>query len=105
MAARLCSFSRLTSVTTEPSLLATYRGGTRLRAKVVPAQLAPAERRKVRPEGVVGRGDVVLDQIPNHTTAKAGMTTAPVKVEPVVPVRRAVRYCPALLAGRSSNTR
>jgi hypothetical protein len=34
MAARLCSFSKLTPVTTEPCLLATYLGGTLFNAKV-----------------------------------------------------------------------
>ena len=35
MGARLCSFSRLTSVTTEPSSVETYRAGTRLRANTI----------------------------------------------------------------------
>jgi hypothetical protein len=42
----------------------------------------------VRPQSVVRGEDVILCQIPDHSTARAGVTTDPVKVDPVVPVSR-----------------
>jgi hypothetical protein len=44
----------------------------------------------MRPESVVGRSDMILDQVLDHSTASAGRTTDPVKVEPVLPVRETV---------------
>jgi hypothetical protein len=58
------------------------------RQDIVPAELAGAEGRKMRPQGVVGGHDVIFYQIPDHSTASAGVTTDPMNVEPVVPVRR-----------------
>jgi hypothetical protein len=72
---------------------------------VVAAELAGTKCREVRPQRIVRRCDVILDQVLDHSTAKAGVKTAPVKVDPVVPVRRMVWYWPTALAGRSSRTK
>src|SRR6266511_2113513 len=61
---------------------------------VGPAGVATAEVGEMRTHGLVGRGDVLFDQVVDHRTASAGVTTAPVNVEPVVPVRRTVWYSP-----------
>jgi hypothetical protein len=53
---------------------------------VFPAEIATAKVGEMGPHGIVGRDDVFLDQIVDHKTARAGVTTVPVKVEPVVPV-------------------
>ena len=55
---------------------------------IVAAHLAPAEIGEVRPQRLVGGEDMLLGQISDHRTASSGVTTAPVKVEPVVPVSR-----------------
>ena len=91
MAARLCSFSRLTSVTTDPGAggdVARRHPVEREHQRVVPADLAAAEIGEVRPHRLVGLRDVVFQTISDHRTARAGVTTAPVNVEPVVPVSR-----------------
>ena len=49
-----------------------------------------AEVRKVNPQGVVRFGDVGFHLVLDHTVASCGTVTAPVKVEPVVPVSRTV---------------
>jgi hypothetical protein len=53
---------------------------------IVPTELAAAKRREVRPQSVVRGEDVIFCQIPDHSTASAGLTTDPVNVDPVVPV-------------------
>src|SRR4051812_20343749 len=55
---------------------------------IVAAELAATEGRKMGPQGFVGRENVILDQVLDHSTASDGWTTEPVNVEPVVPVRR-----------------
>jgi hypothetical protein len=57
---------------------------------VLPAEIAATECGKVGPQSVVGGYDVILDQVLDHSTANAGVTTVPVNVDPVVPVRRTV---------------
>ncbi len=61
---------------------------------ILPAEIAPAECGEMWSQGLVRRGDVIFHQILDHRTANAGGTTAPaettepVKVDPVLPVRR-----------------
>src|SRR5688500_13241514 len=69
---------------------------------------AAAELREVGAQLLVGGEDVLLDEILDHAMASSrgtGETRLPVKVEPVVPVRRADRYWPAADSGRSTSTR
>ena len=89
MAARLCSFSKLTSVTTDrdvPRWDPIESEGQ----DVLPAELAATEGREMETQGVVGSDDVLFHQILDHSNASAGRTTDPVKVDPVVPVSRTV---------------
>ena len=72
---------------------------------VVATNLAAAECGKMRPQGVVRRNDVLLRDVSYHNTANEGAATAPVKVEPVVPVRRTEWYSPTESAGSSRRTR
>ena len=58
----------------------------------------------MRPQGVVGGDDVILHQVPDHRTASCGRTTAPVNVDPVVPVSRTGVVLAHGAGGRSSST-
>src|SRR6185295_2470989 len=71
---------------------------------VLSADLAAAELGEMGTERIVRPDHVVFREVANHTTARAGATTAPVKVEPVVPVSRTWWYCPTLERGSSSRT-
>ena len=57
---------------------------------VVATDLAAAEFGEMRPQRIVGGDDVLFRHVSNHNTANEAVATAPVKVEPVVPVRRTV---------------
>ena len=57
---------------------------------VVPAHVAAAEFREMRPQRTRRRRGRAPRPVVDHRTASAGVTTAPVKVDPVVPVSRHV---------------
>jgi hypothetical protein len=42
----------------------------------------------VGPQRLIGGRHMIFYQVLDHSSASAGVTTEPVKVEPVVPVRR-----------------
>src|SRR5688500_16159929 len=72
------------------------------------ADRTPAELGKVAAQPLVGGENVLLDEVLDHAMASsrsAGETRPPVNVEPVVPERRTIRYCPASEAGTSTSTR
>src|SRR5688572_3407708 len=72
---------------------------------VVPAEVATTVGWKKRPQSIVGRGNMVFDQVLYHRTASWACSAAPVNVEPVVPVKRTVWYSPTDERGRSTRTR
>src|SRR5690606_11632584 len=80
----------------------------RIDVGIRPADIAAAEVGEVASQLVVRRKDVLFDEVSDHTTASwlgAPATGVPVKVEPVVPVRRTVWYSPTDACGRSRRTR
>ncbi len=98
MAARFCPFSRFSSGHDRSGAaghVAWRDAVEREDERILAADVAAAETRESASAARRRPHDVIFRDVSDHSTASEGATTAPVKVEPVVPVRRTEWYSPA----------
>src|SRR6185503_18872970 len=88
--------------TFSPANVARGQPVQRIDQHVLSAGLAATEIGKPVPDFRIQLAGMLFDQVADHSTARDGFVTVPVKVEPVVPVSWTCWYSPVASGGKST---